>query len=76
MTVLVLAGDVRQFRGWCRQEGLGQREAIYVDRPEHVQGRTVDAEYACVGTWYECAEKREAFAMLAERGVPRREVRP
>lgn len=72
--LLVIAGDVRQYRRFCRENHLHPRRgARYVSSIQDVRGPSGFIAYVRVGTyaerWRDSEELGEIFAYLRHRGA-------
>lgn len=58
--VAVIAGNYRQFTGWCRDQGIHPHspQVIYAASPSRLRGYS-DLKVERVGTWHERDDLRE-----------------
>jgi len=66
--VLVVAPTYRWFADWCRKEGIARRDAVYVHRPEGLQGLGSGREVVVVDGYRCPAEVIEVAYALRESG--------
>jgi hypothetical protein len=63
--IAVIAGNLRQFEQWCRENGrrINDPEVLWVSSPDKLRGR-FNLEFVWYGLWYERRDADELRGMV------------